>query len=47
MRRREREEKPGFHLVAPAWGKGFATEAARAIVAFAFDARAIEGACYL
>lgn len=35
-----REEKVlelGFHLRPPFWGKGFATEAARAVVRFAFE----------
>jgi RimJ/RimL family protein N-acetyltransferase/gamma-glutamylcyclotransferase (GGCT)/AIG2-like uncharacterized protein YtfP len=27
----------GFHLVPSAWGKGYATEASRAVIAFAFE----------
>jgi RimJ/RimL family protein N-acetyltransferase len=33
----------GWRLLRPAWGKGYATEAARAAAAFGFDALGLDG----
>jgi RimJ/RimL family protein N-acetyltransferase len=39
----ERIYEMGFHLRPAFWGKGFAVEAGRAVVNFAFEARGAEG----
>jgi RimJ/RimL family protein N-acetyltransferase len=36
------EVEMGFHLLPAAWGRGYASEAARAVVAYAFEQRGLD-----